>query len=87
MHEKDEKEKKRIKDSIEKYKQQVRSHDPHASMGQVRSKKKQLQKIGGPQIIQGLLYLLIKILVCLCLFALSYRHTCHSVGRGMGLGR
>ena len=53
LHEKEEKKKKEIKESIEKYKQQVRSHNPQGNMGMVRSRKKQLDKIGGPQLIHG----------------------------------
>lgn len=51
--EKDEKKKREIKESIEKYKQQTRSHDPNAKMGMVRSRKKQLEKLGGASIVQG----------------------------------
>lgn len=52
-HEKEEKKKKEIKESIEKYKQQVRAHNPSGNMGMVRSRKKQLDKIGGPELIDG----------------------------------
>lgn len=49
----EEKKKKQIKESIEKYKQQVRAHDPNGNLGMVRSRKKQLAKLGGPKLVQG----------------------------------
>eukprot|EP00026_Physarum_polycephalum_P004674 Phypoly_transcript_04696.p1 GENE.Phypoly_transcript_04696~~Phypoly_transcript_04696.p1 ORF type:complete len:627 (+),score=108.79 Phypoly_transcript_04696:133-2013(+) len=50
---KEDSERKRILDSIEKYKQNTRAHNPNASMGMVRSRKIALEKLGGPQLIDG----------------------------------